>query len=75
MTTAQVILKVTPNELQIIDEALRLLHKVAMAKSLRKENLPEIYQLDFSIAGFDSHRLAIKAGEIIKNIGLKKDAA
>lgn len=71
MATAQVTLKVTPNELQVIDEALRLLVEASSAIA-RDEKMPKTCEVDVSVAEFDPRKLAVRAGEIRRNIGLKR---
>ena len=72
MATATVTLKVTPNETQIIAEALRMYAYACrgMSRENRKHPL-DGFKMDLSIGGNDIRRLAMTAAKIREDIGLK----
>lgn len=72
MAQATVSLKVTPNELQIIDEALRMY--VYANRNIHRDDRAhplEGLKLNLSIGENDHRRLALCAEEIRRGIGLK----
>lgn len=72
MAQATVSLKVTPNELQIIDEALKM-YTYACRNIHRDDRAHPLngLKLNLSIGGNDHRRLAAHADEIRRDIGLR----
>lgn len=72
MTIAVVTLKVTPNELQVISEALKMYAYANrhLTKEYAKHPL-DGYQHDTSIGQNDPRRLVLAANKIRQDIGLK----
>jgi hypothetical protein len=71
MAQAQVTMKVSPNELQVISEALRM-YAFAMRRIKRedvKHPLDE-FKVDLSVGG-DHRKLSMAADKIRQDIGLK----
>jgi hypothetical protein len=70
MAQATVTLKVTPNELQVVAEALRMYAR-ANRDLAKDSDLLEGYQLLVSIGDGNNRKLAMMATKIRQDIGLK----
>ena len=70
MMNATVTLKVTPNELQIIDAALKM-YAYAMIEREGRTHRLDGYQLDLSICDGDPRMAMMAAQKIRRDIGLK----
>jgi len=68
MATATVTVKITPYELQLIDEALNLLFKTSISIARKEPPQPTV---NFDLSDGDPRALAHRAGELRRNLGMK----
>ena len=71
MAQAQVVIKVTPNELQVIDKALEMYTYACRNMNRDDRNHPlDGFKINLAFAGNDPRKAAIVASKIKQDIGL-----